>query len=275
MTSKTPYPWTVLEDREECCVPKTQINIENLSLSYKDRTAFRKINMSIYKGCITSIVGPSGCGKSSFLMTLNRLSDLIDDCNVSGNITLDGADIRAPKVDLKVLRRKIGMIFQKPNPFPLTIRKNLEFPLKEHGVTDKKILAERIEDALTKTGLWNEVKDRLDTPALALSGGQQQRLCIARAICLQPEILLMDEPCSALDPISSGTIETLITNLKGKYTIVIVTHNLAQARRISDHTAFFWFQDGAGELVEYATTHDIFESPRHELTAAYIGGIKG
>jgi phosphate transport system ATP-binding protein len=275
MTTKTPYPWQTIEEHEECCVPQTQINIKNLSLSYKDRQAFRQITMPIYKGCITSIVGPSGCGKSSFLMTLNRLSDLIEDCYVTGDISLDGADIRDPKVDLKVLRRKIGMIFQKPNPFPLSIRKNLEFPLREHGVTDKKILEERIEDALTKTGLWNEVKDRLDTPALALSGGQQQRLCIARAVCLQPEILLMDEPCSALDPISSATIETLINNLKGKYTIVIVTHNLAQARRISDHSAFFWFNDGAGELIEFAKTRNLFESPGHELTAAYVGGMKG
>ena len=275
MTTKTPYPWSNLEKQDECCVPKTQINIENLSLSYKNTTAFRKVTMPIYKGCITSIVGPSGCGKSSFLMTLNRLSDLIEDCQVNGNISLEEIDIRSPKTDLKVLRRRIGMIFQKPNPFPLTIRKNLEFPLREHGVTDKKIIRERVEDSLVKAGLWNEVKDRLDTPALALSGGQQQRLCIARAICLQPEILLMDEPCSALDPISSATIENLINNLKGKFTIVIVTHNLAQARRISDHTAFFWFIEGAGELIEFGKTKNIFESPQHSLTAAYVGGLQG
>ena len=178
-------------------------------------------------------------------------------------------------VDVIALRRRVGMIFQKPNPFPLSIRKNLEFPLREHGMRDRSTLDQTIEQALRDVGLWDEVKDRLSTPALSLSGGQQQRLSIARALALKPEILLLDEPCSALDPISSGIVEDLIKSLKGRYTLVIVTHNLAQARRIADSVAVFWVQNGTGRLIEYGTSRQVFESPRESLTSAYVNGTRG
>lgn len=264
-----------LEARQICCDPVPLIQSDSLTLRYGSRLAFRHVHFFANRGCITAIVGPSGSGKSSFLMCLNRLTDLIPTCHVSGRLTIGNLDVLSPRTDTLQLRRHVGMIFQKPNPFPLTIRKNLEFPLREQGVGHQDQRLHLIETSLQQVGLWDEVKDRLDRPALALSGGQQQRLCIARALALSPNILLFDEPCSALDPISSGTVEDLISGLHGSYTVIIVTHNLAQARRIADDAAFFWVQDGAGELIEQGSTRQIFEHPQHELTAAYIQGVRG
>jgi phosphate transport system ATP-binding protein len=249
--------------------------VRNLSLSYNGLYALDNISLDIYRGCITALIGPSGCGKTSFLSCLNRLTDLISDCHVDGNIEIEGIDIRTNNIDVQALRRRVGMIFQKPNPFPLSIRRNIQMPLREHGVKDRTELEAKMYNALYDVGLWEEVKDRLDTPALALSGGQQQRLCIARALVLEPEILLMDEPCSALDPLSSAVVEDLILSLSGRYTVVIVTHNLAQARRIANYAGFFWAKERTGKLVEFGRCQQIFESPTHELTAAYVSGARG
>lgn len=268
-------PWFPLEERPACCEPKPFIEVEHLSLHYGEKPAFHDVTLSINKGCITAIVGPSGCGKTSFLTCLNRLTDLIPRCRVMGRIRIDALDLLAPQTDVIHLRRRVGMIFQKPNPFPLSIRKNLEFPLREHGLRDRKRMAIAVETVLRDVGLWDEVKDRLDSPALALSGGQQQRLCVARALALSPDVLLMDEPCSALDPLSSGVVEDLIVSLRGRYTVLIVTHNLAQARRIADFAALFWVQGGAGQLIEAGTAKQIFEAPREPLTAAYVSGMRG
>ncbi|OUS24550.1 phosphate ABC transporter ATP-binding protein [Gammaproteobacteria bacterium 45_16_T64] len=249
--------------------------MRDLSVSYHGEVVLSDVSLDVYKGCITALIGPSGCGKSSFLSVLNRLSDLIPGEHVSGNITFEGQDILTNNIDVRALRTNIGMIFQKPNPFPLSIYKNLLLPLKEHGVRDKKIQAEKIQQALESVGLWDEVKGRLDSSALALSGGQQQRLCIARALILEPSVLLMDEPCSALDPISSGIVEDMIQKLAGKYTIIIVTHNLAQARRIANYAAFFWMQESVGQLIEFGRCQPLFDSPQNSLTAAYVSGAKG
>ena len=268
-------PWVPLKERPICCVPKPFIEVERLSLHYGRTPAFEDVTLAINQGCITALVGPSGCGKTSFLSSLNRLTDLIPGCLLSGRIRLDGLDVLALDTDVIHLRRRVGMIFQKPNPFPLSIRKNLEFPLREHGLRDRARLSSTIETGLRNVGLWDEVKDRLESPALALSGGQQQRLCIARALVLSPDVLLMDEPCSALDPLSSGLVEDLIVGLRGRYTIVIVTHNLAQARRIADYAAFFWVHKGVGRLIESGTAKQIFEEPHDPLTAAYVSGMRG
>lgn len=251
------------------------IQTERLTLSYGEKPAFRDISLAIAAGRITAIVGPSGCGKTSFLTCLNRLTDLVPTSRLSGRIRIGAMEVLDPRLDVIALRRRVGMIFQKPNPFPLTIRCNLEFPLREHGIRDSRQCAQIVETTLKDVGLWEEVKDRLEAPALSLSGGQQQRLCIARALALSPQVLLLDEPCSALDPISSGVVEDLIASLRGRYTIVIVTHNLAQARRIADDTALFWVQEGAGQLVEYGPTRQMFHSPKETLTAAYVEGIRG
>jgi len=251
------------------------IETRNLTLSYRGKRAFERISLSLDRGSLTALIGPSGCGKTSFLSCLNRLTDLIPGCRVDGKITIGGEDIRNPKINVTRLRRRVGMIFQKPNPFPISIRKNLELPLKECCRLGKTEMEQRIESVLRSVNLWDEVKDRLNTSALALSGGQQQRLCMARALALDPEVLLMDEPCSALDPISSGIVEDLIAGLREHYTVLIVTHNLAQARRIADNVALFWVQDGVGRLVEYSGAKQIFESPEQEVTAAYINGIRG
>lgn len=268
-------PRSPLDNRSACCEPQPFIEIDRLSLHYGETPAFQDVTLSINKGCITALVGPSGCGKTSFLTCLNRLTNLIVGCRVSGRITIDTLEVLAPSTNVIQLRRRIGMIFQKPNPFPFSIRKNLELPLREHGFRDREEIAVVIETGLRDVGLWDEVKDRLDSPALALSGGQQQRLCMARALVLSPEVLLMDEPCSALDPISSGVVEDLILSLKGRYTVLIVTHNLAQARRIADYAAVLWVQDGAGRLIEAGIATQIFEAPREPLTAAYVGGMRG
>lgn len=255
--------------------PHAVLETASLSLSYGARQAFCCVSMPIWAGKITALIGPSGCGKTSYLQCLNRLTDLIPDCAVQGSIQFLGQDLRAATVDVTALRRRVGMIFQKPNPFPLSIRRNLTLALQEIGVREKSALDSVVECVLTETGLWDEVKDRLDSPAQTLSGGQQQRLCIARALALKPEVLLMDEPCSALDPISSGVVEDLIRRLRGRYTVVIVTHNLAQARRISDFTGVFWVKDGIGRLVEYGATPQVFGAPQEAITAAYIEGRKG
>ena len=270
-----PFTLGPLVSGPPCCTPEVHIGIEGLSLSYSGKPALRDVSLEIYKGCITALIGPSGCGKTSLLSSFNRLTDLIEGCHVDGRIVVDGQDILQPGLDVQGLRRRVGMIFQRPNPFPLSIWRNLEMPLREHGVTRRDELESRIEKALADVGLWGEVKDRLGTAALTLSGGQQQRLCIARALALQPTVLLMDEPCSALDPLSSSVVEDLIQSLKGQYTVIIVTHNLAQARRIANYAAFFWVTERAGTLVEFDHCRNIFDAPRHDLTAAYVKGLKG
>lgn len=258
-----------------CCTPDPQIRVEKLSIEYSGNAALKDVSLDIYRGCITALIGPSGCGKTTLLSSLNRLTDMIPSCSVRGQIMIDGVNIRNPKVDVRALRRRVGMIFQRPNPFPLSIYRNLEMPLREHGIKARSECDARIEKALTDVGLWSEIRDRLDSPALTLSGGQQQRLCIARALVLEPEILLMDEPCSALDPLSSGVVEDLIQNLRGRFTVVIVTHNLAQARRIANYAAFFWVKDRAGTLVEFDLCRKLFEAPAHALTSAYVNGQRG
>lgn len=263
------------QSTQPCCEPVAHIQADQLSITYDDRPALHNVNLEINRGCITALVGPSGCGKTSFLMSLNRLTDMIPGCRVSGTLHLSELDVLSPATDLLHLRRMVGMIFQKPVVFPFSIWKNMELPLYEHGAHDRPRMASTIENALQEVGLWDEVKDRLNGPAYVLSGGQQQRLCLARALVLSPDILLLDEPCSALDPISSGIVEDVIAGLRGKYTVVIVTHNLAQARRLADYIAFFWSFESVGKLVEYGTAQTIFESPKHELTAAYISGARG
>lgn len=257
------------DTREACFI------IRELAINYGTHQALRDVSLEIHRGCITAIVGPSGCGKSTFLAALNRMSDMLPECETRGTIQYGDQQIHAKRIDLIQLRRRVGMIFQKPNPFPLSIRKNLTFPLKQHGLNKSADREAAMQSALEQVGLWNEVKDRLDRPALALSGGQQQRLCIARALALKPEVLLFDEPCSALDPIASGVVEDLIVSLRGDYTQIVVTHNLAQARRIADDVALFWVQDGCGQLIESGPAAEFFQTPRHELTAAYIAGARG
>ena len=268
-------PWAPYGSTQPCCEPVPHIRAEHISVAYHGHPALDKVSFTINRGCITALVGPSGCGKSSFLMSVNRLTDLIPACHVSGRLHINDLDVFAPTTNVLHLRRTVGMIFQKPTVFPFSIRKNLELPLREHGMRERAALARTSETALRQVGLWEEVKNRLDRPAQTLSGGQQQRLCLARALVLSPDILLLDEPCSALDPISSGVIEDLIVSLRGHYTVLIVTHNLAQARRIADHVAFFWSFNGVGRLVEHGPAHDFFESPKEELTAAYISGMRG
>ena len=263
--------------RESVHIPKRMpiITTNRISVHYGVRQVLQDVSLSVHQGKITALVGPSGSGKTSFLMCLNRLTDLIPSCTVNGSILFDDQDVYSPQTDVLQLRRRIGMIFQKPNPFPFSIRKNLTFPLKEHGITAPHTIETFIQQSLVRVGLWEEVRDRLDAPATALSGGQQQRLCIARALILSPEILLMDEPCSALDPLSSGVVEDLILQLRHQYTIVIVTHNLAQARRMADHVALFWLQDGIGRLIENQTCTGFFQNPHHQLAKEYIHGIRG
>jgi phosphate transport system ATP-binding protein len=273
--SPTSYTLSDIEQGAACCIPVPHIQVENLSVSYHDKTVLEGVSLDINKGCITALIGPSGCGKTSFLSTLNRLADLIPGSRVQGRIRIDGVDVTDPGLDVLALRRKVGMIFQKPNPFPLSIRRNIEMPLREHGMRHRTDIEERVERVLVDVGLWEEVRDRLDAPALALSGGQQQRLCIARALALEPSILLMDEPCSALDPIASAVVEELIQRLRNCYTVVIVTHNLAQARRVANYAAFFWMTEQVGQLIEFGRSQAIFDSPQHQLTAAYVTGISG
>lgn len=269
------YTLGEIEQGAPCCIPIPHIQVENLCVSYHGKQVLEGVSLDINKGCITALIGPSGCGKTSFLSSLNRLSDLIPGSRVQGRIQIDGVDVTDPRLDVLALRRKVGMIFQKPNPFPLSIRRNIEMPLREHGLHQRGDIDERVERVLRDVGLWEEVRDRLDSPALALSGGQQQRLCIARALALEPSILLMDEPCSALDPIASAVVEELIRSLCNRYTVVIVTHNLAQARRVANYAAFFWMTERVGKLIEFGRCQSLFDSPRNDLTAAYVTGISG
>ncbi len=249
------------------------IHVEQLTMQYARKVAFRDVTLAVPTGSITALIGPSGCGKTSFLNCLNRLTELTPNTKTAGAVLLDGQNIQ--NLDLIHLRRRVGMLFQKPNPFPLSIYRNLEFPLQEHGIRQRDRIAQIIEANLQTVGLWDEVKDRLKSPALALSGGQQQRLCLARTLALNPEVLLMDEPCSALDPISSEVVEDLIDRLRGDYTVIVVTHNLAQAKRIADQVALFWVQKDAGMLIESGSVQQMFEAPRHNLTQAYVSGRKG
>ena len=255
--------------------PQPLLWTEDLGLRYGAKAALEGVTLAIPRGRITALIGPSGCGKTSFLNCLNRLTDLIPGCTVSGRVRVGDVDVYGPTTDVLTLRGRVGMIFQKPNPFPFSIRRNLEFPLREHGVRDRQRLDETIETALRDVGLWDEVKDRLKGPAMALSGGQQQRLCLARVLALGPEALLLDEPCSALDPISGGVIEDLIVRLRDRFTMLIVTHNLAQARRIADEVALFWTQGGAGRLIESGPAREFFDDPKQKLTADYLSGVRG
>lgn len=247
------------------------IEIKDFKLYYGDNEALHGINMSIEKGLVTALIGPSGCGKSTLLRSLNRMNDLVAGVRVEGEIRLDGTSIYDHRQDVIALRKRMGMVFQKPNPFPKSIFENVVYPLRIDGIKDKRILEETCEKALKGSALWEEVKDRLNGSALGLSGGQQQRLCIARAIAGSPEILLMDEPCSALDPIATSKIEELIDELRGQYTIVIVTHNMQQAARVSQNTAFMYM----GNLIEYGDTGAIFTSPKLTRTQDYVTGRFG
>ncbi|MBF8964886.1 phosphate ABC transporter ATP-binding protein [Pontibacter sp. FD36] len=252
-------------------IKHSKLEAINLDAYYGDFHALKNINIAMEEKAVTAFIGPSGCGKSTFLRTFNRMNDYIDGFRIEGQILLDGRDIYTNDVRVDELRKEVGMVFQKPNPFPKTIYENVVYGLRIQGIKDKKILQETCEKSLQQAALWNEVKDKLDKSALALSGGQQQRLCIARALAIQPSVILMDEPASALDPISTAKIEDLIYELKKDYTIVIVTHNMQQAGRVSDHTAFFYM----GELVEYAKTKTMFTSPKDTRTQNYITGRFG
>ncbi len=246
-------------------------DVKNLSVYYGEKVGIQDVNMEIYKNKVTAIMGPSGCGKSTFLRSLNRLIELVENVRVEGKVLFEGKNIYDPDVDPVELRKRIGMVFQHPNPFPKSIFDNVAFGPRIHGVKDKKKLEKIVEDALRKAALWDEVKDRLHDSALRLSGGQQQRLCIARAIATNPEVILFDEPTASLDPIAASKIEDLIVDLKKSYTVVVVTHNIQQAARISDYVAFFWM----GKLVEYGKTEEVFENPQNELTEKYLTGRIG
>lgn len=247
------------------------IEAKKVDVYYGDNHVLKDISLGIRENTVTAFIGPSGCGKSTFLRTLNRMNDYIDGFRKKGKILIDDEDIYDKKVIVEELRRKVGMVFQKPNPFPKSIFENVAYGLKIHGISDKHAIEERVKKSLIQSALWEEVKDKLHKPALSLSGGQQQRLCIARTLAVKPTIILMDEPASALDPISTSKIEELINELKEKYTIVIVTHNMQQASRISDRTAFFYL----GELVEYEKTAEIFTNPKNKQTENYITGRFG
>ena len=247
-----------------------KLKIENLDLYYGQFQALKSVNLDIGKNEITAFIGPSGCGKSTLLKSLNRMNDLVEGCRITGSVTLDGEDIYGD-MDINLLRKRVGMVFQKPNPFPMSVYDNVAFGPRTHGVRSKAQLDDIVEQSLKNAAIWDELKDRLKKSALGLSGGQQQRLCIARALAVEPEVLLMDEPTSALDPISTAKIEDLAAELKKDYTIVMVTHNMQQAVRISDKTAFFLL----GEVVEYGDTEQLFSMPRDKRTEDYITGRFG
>lgn len=249
----------------------TKIKVEHLNLHFGSHHVLKDINMEIKSNAVTALIGPSGCGKSTFLKTLNRMQDLVSTVKIDGFVAIDGKDIYAKDVDPTLLRKKVGMVFQQPNPFPMSIYDNVAYGPRIHGIKDKKTLDAIVEKSLKDAAIWEEVKDRLKKSALGLSGGQQQRLCIARALAVEPEILLMDEPTSALDPISTTKIEDLMESLKQKYTEIIVTHNMQQAARISDETAFFL----VGEMVEFGDTDTIFSNPKDARTEAYVTGRFG
>ena len=247
------------------------ITVKDMCLWYGEHQALKDVNIAIPEKSITAFIGPSGCGKSTFLKTLNRMNDLIPGVKITGDIRYEGTDIFSKEVDVNQLRKEVGMVFQKPNPFPMSIYDNIAYGPRTHGITNRVQLDEIVERALRDAAIWDEVKDRLKKNALGMSGGQQQRLCIARALAVEPKVLLMDEPTSALDPISTSRIEELAMELKEKYTIVMVTHNMQQAVRVSDYTAFFLL----GELVEFGKTDDIFSQPRDKRTEDYITGRFG
>ena len=252
-------------------IKESKIVTEKLSLYYGSKQALKDISLSVLPQKVTALIGPSGCGKSTFLRTLNRMNDLISDVRISGKVLIDGEDIYNKKLDVVNLRRRVGMVFQKPNPFPLSIYDNIIYGNRLNGIRKKKKLSEIVERSLKQAALWDEVKDRLDAPGLGLSGGQQQRLCIARTLAVEPEVVLMDEPASALDPVSTAKIEELIHNLKEQYTILIVTHNMQQAARVSDYTAFFYI----GEMIEFDKTTKIFTKPQNKQTEDYVTGRFG
>ena len=274
----TPMPPSLAgltEGRQRTAAPADdppKIHVQNLNFFYGEKRALEDISIEIRPRVVTAFIGPSGCGKSTFLRTLNRMNDIVPDTTVKGKVFIDGADIYAPGTDVVTLRRRVGMVFQKSNPFPKSIFENVAYGLRINAMArSRSDLADRVEESLRQAALWDEVHDRLHDSALALSGGQQQRLCIARALAVRPEILLMDEPASALDPIATQRVEELIYTLKRNYTIVIVTHNMQQAARVSDYTAFFWL----GRLVEYDHTEKIFTTPGEKLTEDYVTGRFG
>jgi phosphate transport system ATP-binding protein len=248
-----------------------KIQVNKLKLYYGEHLALNKVSLDVLKNSVLALIGPSGCGKSTFLKTLNRMNDLIDGVKIEGEVLLDGEDIYHPDIDVVNLRKRVGMVFQRPNPFPMSIYDNVAYGPRIHGLSDKRRLNEIVERSLVGAALWDEAKDRLKSSAMSLSGGQQQRLCIARLLAVEPEVLLMDEPCSALDPISTMKIEELVTELKKDYTIVMVTHNMQQAARVSDSTAFFL----TGEMVEQDKTDTVFTRPRDKRTEDYITGRFG
>lgn len=250
---------------------KIKVKVENLNLYYGENHALKDVNLDIQENAVTAFIGPSGCGKSTFLKTLNRMNDLVDGVRIDGKVLLDGEDIYDPSVDTTILRKKVGMVFQQPNPFPMSIYDNIAYGPRVHGIRDKKRLDQIVEESLRGAAIFDEVKDRLKKSAMGLSGGQQQRICIARALAVQPEVLLMDEPTSALDPISTAKIEELMEDLKKKYTVIVVTHNMQQATRVSDQTAFFL----VGEMVEFGDTKQIFSYPQDKRTEDYITGRFG
>jgi phosphate transport system ATP-binding protein len=250
---------------------KPKISVQDLHLYYGENHALKGISMDIRENAVTAFIGPSGCGKSTFLKTMNRMNDLVDGVKIEGKILLDGEDIYAPDVDTTILRKRVGMVFQQPNPFPMSIYDNIAYGPRVHGVKDRRKLDEIVEESLCGAAIFDEVKDRLKKSALGLSGGQQQRICIARALAVHPEVLLMDEPTSALDPISTAKIEDLMEELKKKYTVITVTHNMQQAARIADDTAFFLL----GDLIEFTSTKQLFSYPRDKRTEDYITGRFG
>ena len=250
---------------------KIKVKVENLNLYYGENHALKDVSMDIQENAVTAFIGPSGCGKSTFLKTLNRMNDLVDGVRIDGKVLLDGEYIYDPSVDTTILRKKVGMVFQQPNPFPMSIYDNIAYGPRVHGIRDKKRLDQIVEESLRGAAIFDEVKDRLKKSAMGLSGGQQQRICIARALAVQPEVLLMDEPTSALDPISTAKIEELMEDLKKKYTVIVVTHNMQQATRVSDQTAFFL----VGEMVEFGDTKQIFSYPQDKRTEDYITGRFG
>ena len=247
-----------------------KFEIKDLNLYYGDYHALKNINMDLAENEITAFIGPSGCGKSTFLKCLNRMNDLVEGCKITGSVTLDGEDIYG-NMDVNKLRKRVGMVFQNPNPFPMSVYDNIAYGPRTHGIRNKKVLDEIVERSLRNAAIWDELNDRLKKSALGLSGGQQQRLCIARALAVEPEVILMDEPTSALDPISTSKIEDLVIDLKNKYTIIMVTHNMQQATRVSDKTAFFLL----GDMIEYGDTEELFSMPKDKRTEDYITGRFG
>ena len=250
---------------------EVKMSVKDLDLYYGQKQALKNINMDIHSNAITALIGPSGCGKSTFLKTLNRMNDLIDNVRITGQVTLDGEDIFDRNMDVTMLRKRVGMVFQQPNPFPMSVYDNIAYGPRVHGIKNKAKLDEIVEESLRGAAIWDEVKDNLKKSALRLSGGQQQRICIARALATKPEVILMDEPTSALDPISTTKIEDLMEELKRQYTVVVVTHNMQQAVRVSDYTAFFL----GGDMVEYGETKELFTYPKDKRTEDYITGRFG